>query len=295
MTVAYRADTGTLLADSVSGAQSISFPGTLPQVDDIVVAGGDLFGSGTRTSTITDNRNSPYVFDVRKYTVAGLNSSEATIASVKVAVSASPYTVSFDTTVTLSYYAVGAIAFSGVNTTTPLDVVASASEENINKSSQVTGTTGAIALTDSVAVIALAVDCSGSVLTLTDSGFTIPIKEVDGTVHAVGGLGYKVGLSAGAQAETWTYGQAGGASTDDHAAGIAVYKGTNPVIYSKLYSNGQFFVTNLVEAGASPKLYANGTYSAPILVESLNIDSVTGLSIRHYANGTSEHLSLRET
>lgn len=230
MTVAYRADTGTLLADGVSGAQSISFPGTLPQVDDIVVAGGTMFANSTRTSTITDNRNSPYVFDVRKYTVAGANSSEATIASVKVAVSASPYTVSFNTTIGTSFYAVGAIAFSGVDTTTRLDVVASANTENANQSSQVTGTTAAIANTDSVAVIVLAVDCSASVLTLTVSGYTIPVKEVDGSAHAVGGLGYKVGLSAGIQAETWTYGAASGGATDDHAAGIAVYKGADTAI-----------------------------------------------------------------
>jgi len=140
-------------------------------------------------------------------------------------------------------------------------------------------------------VISLA--CSGSE-TITPVGSFVTIYEQEGgTLHQVGSHTRLIVTTGTTTDASWTL----QAAHRGYAAALAVYRGVvvTTIVITKLYSNGQFFVTNLVEAGASPKLYANGTYSAPILVESLNIDSVTGLSIRHYANGTSQHLSLRET
>lgn len=231
MAIAYRSDTGKLVADNFTGTQNISFT-TQPVTGDLVVAGGEFYGGGnTFTPTVTDNQGNTYALDVSTDSTNGgsapfFSSNGAAIFSKANANNAGTMTLSFGTGQPGSYLSVGAIAFSGVVTTAALDVTQKANTNGANQSSQSTGTTAATSVADSVAITALGISNSGTLLTLTVSGYTVPIAEVDGTTHAVGGMAYRILTATGAQSATWTYGQSSGGAADKHAAVIAVYKGT---------------------------------------------------------------------
>jgi hypothetical protein len=180
----------------------------------------------TFTPTITDNQgNGTYANDVVRPDAAAATGTSAVIASKANVVSSGTFTAKFDTSVSTSDFTCCAIAFSGVLAASPLDVTASAFTENADQSSQVTGTTGVTAQADSVAIIALAVNNGVNVTSLAATGYTITASQPDGAGALTGAFGYKILSAIGAQSATWNYGATSGAAADDHAAGIAVYKG----------------------------------------------------------------------
>lgn len=235
MAIARRSDTGSLIADGVSGAQSIAFVTTMPSAGDLIVAGGGIDGNGTNiTPVIADNQgNGNYTIDVQQSTRAADTSQEAVIGSKANVASSGTFNVTFNSGTSGFYLGgCGGIAFSGAATSSALDApaVTSARTENADQSSQSTGTTATTAQADEVAVIALSVGNSGNLNTLTATGFTVVGNSPNGTLHAVGGIAFKVLVATGTQSGTWTYGVSSGSVADDHAAAIATYKGAGGTV-----------------------------------------------------------------
>lgn len=235
MAIAYRSDTGALTTSSVTGPVGIAFVSTQPSKGDLLVAGGSLTDTAANWNpTVADdvNRGGYSIDVVRGSNAEAMNilSGAAFLASKLNNGVGNPHTVYFDSgkRSNTQFNACGAIAFSSPDPAVPLDVVASASTQNTSQSSQATGTTATTSRDDAVAVIAIAVENSSDLVSLTASGYTVPISQPNGSTGAVGAMAYKILTSKATQSATWDYGAASGGATDDHAACIAVYKGIDP-------------------------------------------------------------------
>lgn len=238
MAVAYRSDTGTLLSNSSTGFISVAFVGTQPSIDDLIVAGGSFHDSSANpwTPVVKDdvNLSGDYKMDVGRDTLGAVavpfaaQQSAALIFSKRNKGKGNPHNVRFTVGTSAQFLAVGAVAFSSTDPDTAFDKAVSDFATDVDKTTQGTGTSAATTRADAVAVIALAVDNSATLVTLTATGYTVPVSSVDGASNAVGGLAYKILSAIGTQVATWTYGATSGAATNDHAAALATYKGINP-------------------------------------------------------------------
>lgn len=121
--------------------------------------------------------------------------------------------------------------FSGIASSSSLDVKTSAKAENTNHTSQATGTTGSTAQADELVIIALALAASPGAANVgfTDpvSGFTTLQKTTDdlndiATFHA-----FKVISAIGTQAATFNWTDASASQTSQ--ALIGTYKAATPV------------------------------------------------------------------
>jgi hypothetical protein len=242
MTVAYRSDTGTLLVDNAAGPVSIAFVGTQPAVNDLITAGGSFVLLAPIPSTVVirddvnpgdyiDSRTLSTNGNVQNFGLVGGSSVTESVAVVRHKLNkgnGNPHNVLFGEGLTQLFSGVGAIAFSGVDQASPLDVTAGSFTQNTNSSHQATGSTASTARADAVAVTAVAVDNSADVVSFTVTGYTITAQSTNGSGHAVGGLAYKVLSAVATQSADWVFGASTGAATDDCSAVITVFKGIDP-------------------------------------------------------------------
>ena len=223
MAITKRSDTGTLIADAVSGVQSIAFVTTQPVAGDAVISGGAMStaGGGAFTPTLADNQgNGNYTLDQNVATSTGVQD-RVVIASKFNVASSGTFNCTFDTGAAGSFYGVGGIAFVGVLSAAAQDVGTS-NPGTGSITSLATGTTGATAQADEVAVIALCVTNSVDITPIAASGFTLTANSPNGAAHAVGALGFQILTSAGTQSGTFTFAATGGGSS---VAAIQTYKG----------------------------------------------------------------------
>jgi len=227
--ITYRSDTGTLRADNVTGAQTVSFVTTQPSAGDLVVAGGVFYPSASSTLVVTDNQgNGTYANDAMRDHAAGTSfpttASYVCLSSFDGVAASGTFTMSFNTQTANSYYLCGAIAFSQAETSSALDVSTGATivDPGVGQTSISTGSTATTAQADAVAVSVYGYSGGTNLAPLAATGFTITASSTD-TAGGVGALGYKILSAIGTQSATWTFALSG--SADDHATVIAVYKG----------------------------------------------------------------------
>ena len=265
MTIAYRCDTGTVITNSSAANRTISFPGTKPSAGDLVIVGGAGSGMGTTAPGITDNNgNGSYTID--KFSAHGGNNGDTLLASHANVATGATFTLTI-TVGTACYTALGAIAFSGAATSTPLDVLTESTHASGSASSFSTDVSATTAQADEVAIAVFSLANTITVSTITASGYTIPIVSVNGAASAVGAMGYQILSATGTQQATFVMGVASGAGTVGYCTIIAAYKGavgTNATgaISSVLESFTAVFSGSVSATGTISSQLGNATLSA---------------------------------
>jgi hypothetical protein len=230
MAVAYRSDTGVLVVVGGTGQQSQSFVSTQPSAGDLVVSGGAGWNAAAWSATVSDNQSNTYSRAVGIESDDG-DTSEPYGGSEPVALihycpnvaSSGTFTARWQWSASdTEYMTVGAVAFSGAATSSPLDVTASNYHAASARSSTSSGTTGTTAQADAVAVSALALSANDEWGPFTTTGWT-QISD-PGLPGLGGGIAYKILSATGTQELTWTYNTTTTSDTN-HAACIVVLKG----------------------------------------------------------------------
>lgn len=234
MPVQYRSDIGTVVASAVSTNVLADFiAAAQPQPGDLIVAGGSFFEPTSNYSvTVTDNRSNTYntalVLARDGDTTFPVTNNVGSAAMFYAENIAAPgrIVLTFDVTAgTGNYFVCGAVAFSGVVSSGALDVTSSLRTSGAVNSAG-SGTTGAVALADCVAVSFWSYGLgSTNLLSVTASDYTVPCNQPSSILGSrQGGMGYKIITSLGTQSVTWNFGATTSAGSEMMVL-LGVFKG----------------------------------------------------------------------
>jgi hypothetical protein len=223
MSVTVPLNTGKARAAGVSSL-AVSF-GSLPTAgDSIIVCAGseDDITLGLSSGKITDNQSGSYTLDrsdegfyYPRYDAAGVWS------DLNIAAPSGTFTITYTVSNGGDNQAdclIGAIAVQSLATSGALDQVQSA---NGTGQTAATGSTGATAQNDEIAVACCTIRNTVTNTLTPPSGFTEIYNEGDAG-YTDGGAAYKILTATGAQSASWTM---AGAGVTGWAAVIGTYKG----------------------------------------------------------------------
>lgn len=245
--------------------------------------------SGTSISSMTFNAASNFTIGNKVIVCVSFNSGGAILASATIAGTAANKDSARETDIFRSCYifsvdvvnsGTNSVVFTFSNSATVTGIVLNIQEWSglgvVDQTANALGTgttnqtitSGTTTQADELVFAVLTTTGDPGATTLP-SGYTTLYDNLDANPYNVyGSAVYKTVNATGTQTATWTLTN----STNGRLA-IATYYisaggGESSGIKAKMYSNGVFSVTNIVEiSGAQNKLYANGTYVCSEFIE----------------------------
>ncbi len=180
---------------------NLAFPGAI-SVGDLLVAVGTTWATATHTNPVTDSLGHTYSV-LQGADLSGNGGVYKTFIAYKIATSAGTPTVTINPSVAGAYGSFSVDAFSGVDSSTPLDV-----DGGSNTRTAVAAASDSITtLTANDLIVAvMSHDISSSSPTLTPNGSYTQIGEIESTANAPHNAVFLVVTTATSYTPDWTIG-----------------------------------------------------------------------------------------